>query len=140
MPSVSVSDLHGAALDWAAAKARGLPIRHDPMGFGSGSESGYWHWEEAGHSLKRYGLIGREYSPSTKWDQGGQILDGLRELSQHQFLVESDGESTHVLAWPSEHVCYSGYGTTVLVAVMRCFVASQLGDSVEVPEFYVDSE
>ena len=60
----------GEALDWAVAKAEGLviPVR-DPMGFGSGSESGYWIWEESGRGLKRYGLQACKYSPSTKWSR-----------------------------------------------------------------------
>lgn len=133
MCSVKVSDLQGVALDWAVAKAEGLPVRRDPMGFGSGSESGFWLWEATGHKLGRYGLIGREYSPSTKWEQGGPIVDELRDLSQYQFLIEGDGESTHVLSWPKEHVFYSGRGATTLIAIMRCFVASKMGDFIEVP-------
>lgn len=139
MPSVSVSDLQGVALDWAVAKAKGLPVKRDPMGFGSGSESGFWLWEEVGHKLGRHGLIGREYSPSTKWEQGGPIADELRELSRYQFLVESDGGSTHVLSFPKEHVLYSGCGATMLVAIMRCFVASTLGDVTDLPASLSDS-
>lgn len=139
MPFVSVSDLQGAALDWAVAKAEGLPVRRDPMGFRSGSESGYWLWEEIGHKLNRYGLIGREYSPSAKWEQGGPIVDELRERSRYQFLVESDGENTRVLSWPREDVFSSGYGASMLVAIMRCFVASVMGDVIDVPASLSDS-
>lgn len=133
MSSVSVSDLQGVALDWAVAKAEGLRVRRDPMGFRSGSESGYWLWEESGQKLKRYGLIGREYSPSTKWEQGGPIADELRELSRYRFSVESEDGGVCVLSQPTESLSFVGRGETMLIAAMRCYVASKLGDFVEVP-------
>lgn len=134
MPTMETANLDGVALDWAIAQCVGLPIKHDPMGFETGSESGFWLWEENGGRLGRYGLIGREYSPSTRWEQGGEIVDKLRECSQHQFWIESDGPNTHVLSWPDEHVFYRGYGPTMLVALMRCYVAGQMGEVIEVPD------
>ena len=134
MAYINASDLEGAALDWAVAQSEGLPIRRDPMGFKEGSEAGFWLWEERGSGLGRHGLIGRAYSPSTNWAQAGEIVEKLRAASQHQFLIESDGPNTHVLSWPKEHAFYRGYGPTMLVALMRCYVASQLGERVEVPE------
>lgn len=135
MQSVSVSDLQGEALDWAVAKAEGLVIRRDPMGFGSGSESGYWIWEESGRGLKRYGLIGREYSPSTKWSEGGPIIDALRECGQHQFSLQTDAGGVCVLSRPTESISFRGCGETVLIAAMRCYVAVKLGESLAVPAF-----
>lgn len=133
MPNVRVSDLQDSALDWAVAKAEGLPIARDPMGFRTGSESGFWIWEESGYRLKCYGLIGREYSPSTKWEQGGPIVDKLRELSRHQLLVESGEGGVCVTSWPIESAFCSGHGVTILDASMRCYVASKLGGVVDVP-------
>jgi len=134
MLNINVSDLHGITLDWAVAMSAGLPVKHDPMGFKVGSESGFWIWEEAGFKLGITSLIGREYSPSTSWVQGGPIIDTLREYSQCQFLIENDGESVRVLSSPKESVFYSGYGAGVLIAAMRCFVAIKLGEVVDVPE------
>jgi hypothetical protein len=134
MARMNASDLDGAALDWAVAQSEGLPIRRDPMGFVTGSEAGFWVWGEVGSTVGIKGLIGREYSPSTNWSQGGEIVERLREQSRHQFWVESDGPNTHVLSWPDEHAFYRGYGPTMLIALMRCYVACKLGEIVEVPE------
>jgi hypothetical protein len=135
MMEVQTDTLTGPALDWAVAQCENREIRVDPMGFVDGSESGYWIWEDNRSGKKAaYMLIGREYSPSTRWEQGGAILDKLRESARHQFLMESDGENTHVLAWSTPHTFSRGYGPSVLVAVMRCYVASHFGETIKIPE------
>lgn len=65
--------------------------------------------------------------PSTDWSQGGPII-----------------EREKIGVWPSESISgqwgarmlntYIMYGPTPLIAAMRCFVASKLGDEVEVPD------
>lgn len=65
MAKVDVSELKGAALDWAVAVCESKPIQHNPMGFEGGEESGYWIWKNKspiGRSIHL--LIGRDYSPS----------------------------------------------------------------------------
>ena len=84
----------------------------------------------------------RGYSPSTDWVQGGPIIDRERigvlppvvrriGAERHAFSVDywramsqrdEDEQATH------------GRGSTPLIAAMRCYVASTLGDEVEVPE------
>ena len=74
------------------------------------------------------------WSPSTDWAQGGPILEGANitiirvederipqwfAKSGPTFMVDGDGGK---------------YGQTPLVAAMRCFVASKLGDEIEIPE------
>jgi hypothetical protein len=71
------------------------------------------------------------YTPSTDWSQGGPIIE--REgvtLTQYDdypnwsaTLYATDyNEHTHVTA------------PTPLIAAMRCYVASKLGDDVNIPE------
>ena len=76
----------------------------------------------------------QNFAPATLWVHGGPIIEQLRSDSAYQFLIESDGDNVHVLSWPSAHVHFSGYGTTILIAAMRCYVASKLGPEVEVPD------
>lgn len=91
----------------------------------------------------RYGNhVERPYSPTTDWAQGGPILDreGLSlaywgehsKFGQHE-RMEQFWEARH----PS-HRTHSrrtvGYGPTPLIAAMRCFVTSKLGEEVEVPD------
>jgi hypothetical protein len=66
------------------------------------------------------------YLPHELWEQGGPIIEGEGiELS----LIANHWEAT---------IAFSGKkpqkGPTPLVAAMRCYVASKLGDEVEVPE------
>jgi hypothetical protein len=67
---------------------------------------------------------------STDWRLGGQIIDRERMNFQDLFTLETPEYQACIgTAYP-----YSfGYGSTHLIAAMRCYVASKLGDTVEVP-------
>lgn len=120
---MKTSELTGAQLDWAVAKCEGIKILYQP-GFITYSEIRVLSdWDDA-----------LEYSPSTDWSQAGPIIEreGL-ELSVH---VIHNGRITSWASekdWPSESQ-KSALGPTPLVAAMRCYVASKLGEEVEVPK------
>ena len=69
------------------------------------------------------------YCPSTVWAQGGPI-------------IEREGITVWVfddVTWKAENPFASGVdevfeGPTPLIAAMRCYVATKLGDEVEIPE------
>lgn len=106
---MKTNELTGAALDWAVAKCEGT--LHD-----DGSVSDY-------------------YQPSVDWEQGGAIIE--REM----ITVECFYEESTWHAWtpaPEQPRDAHGYGETPLVAAMRCYVASKLGDEIEVPEELLD--
>lgn len=121
--------LTGATLDWAVAKAEGHESRIRPFGplFGA---TQYRQATEKGWA----------YKPSTDWAHGGPIIEREKiELAwwhssqawqASQPLLgrwsAADGEFIGDSHFPRE-------GPTPLVAAMRCFVASKLGDEVEVP-------
>jgi hypothetical protein len=78
------------------------------------------------------------YAPSTDWDLGGRIIE--REKIATSPLPNNSWRAyapmgTRVLngreifSWE-----YKGTGPTPLIAAMRCYVASKLGDEVEVPD------
>lgn len=64
---------------------------------------------------------------STQWFAGGPILE--REKLIVGCLITGDGWSAC-----SNKGGNLQYGPTPLIAVMRCYVASKLGDEVEIPE------
>lgn len=65
------------------------------------------------------------YNPSTCWVLGGSIIE--REMLG--IMPVSDAQ------WRAGDVYgANGYGSTPLIAAMRCFVAAKLGDRVDVPE------
>jgi len=63
---------------------------------------------------------------STDWAQAGPIIE--REKMR---VAYNPDEHTWEAGWD----CYvKGWGDTPLVAAMRCYVASKLGDEVDIPE------
>ena len=71
------------------------------------------------------------FSPSTNWTHGGPIIE--REwinVVKHESGAYWQAASERWMlddGHPSE-------GPTPLIAAMRCFVASKLGDDIEIPE------
>ena len=79
-----------------------------------------------------------EYRPvavpnySTNWAQGGPIIEreGIA-TSPHDTLGWASFQSHTAI----DGVIYKDYfGPTPLIAAMRCYVASKLGDTVEIPD------
>lgn len=66
-----------------------------------------------------------QYKPSTDWAQGGPIIE------REKINLEWRGEWRARLWADSDEVFV---GPTSLVAAMRCYVASKLGDEVGIPE------
>jgi hypothetical protein len=70
------------------------------------------------------------YTPSTDWAQGGPIIE------REGISVDRAG-----LAWTADlsdsvggYIEHTESGPTPLIAAMRCYVASKLGDEIEIPE------
>jgi len=104
---MKASELTGSALNWAVAKCEGYRLDLVPEG---------------------------EYKPSTDWAQGGPIIERER--------MDIECWDFHSMPWKAsmwwDDESSSGdiemYGLTPLIAAMRCYVASKMGDEVEVPE------
>lgn len=70
-------------------------------------------------------LMKGKFNPSTNWAQGGKIIE--RERIE---LRDARGDG-----WAADdNLRATQYGETPLVAAMRCYVASKLGDNIEIPE------
>ena len=108
---MKTSELTGAALDWAVALIE------------------YPEWKEQGYlEVFPYDLSfddGTTYAPSTDWAQGGPIIakEGITlrcglhgwDAELPEFRILMDGE-------------------TALIAAMRCYIASKLGNNIDIPE------
>jgi hypothetical protein len=66
---------------------------------------------------------------SSSWEQGGPIIE--RELIEIYPLCSVEWGARKV---DSEGDLIRFYGDTPLIAAMRCYVASKLGDDIEIPE------
>lgn len=99
--------LTGPALDWAVAKCEGADAETlDALTFKyTAHASGGWCF-------------------STDWAQGGPIIE--REKIDLTNLCPGIWRAIYVTHWFT--------GPTPLIAAMRCYVATKLGDEVEIPE------
>ena len=132
---MKTSELTGAALDWAVAKARGFLEPEEVFGemrirVVVVSDE---HSTSVVFNPKYYGHYGPEdFDPSTNWGLAGSIIEEERisltprdygwDALYHDRLFEEDGSDFFMR------------GPTPLIAAMRCYVASKLGDEVDVPE------
>jgi hypothetical protein len=109
---MKTSELTGAALDWAVAKCGGF----DPETLNTKTGVVY--------SL-RYGV----YTPSTDWSQGGPIIErefiefGVSKTDPIRYAAKIYVNDKRIIT----------HGSTHLIAAMRCYVASKMGDTVDVP-------
>ena len=131
MKKIKVSEATGPVLDWLVAKALGLGYQHDekygPMCFRPSSVTGVVHWDS------------RPLPYSADWSQGGPIIEQqvhelLRCESHFKGKVERYWEAAIGFEDDGKGSHFRTTGPTPLIAAMRCFVASKLGDEVEVPE------
>lgn len=65
---------------------------------------------------------------STDWKHGGPIIE------REEIALRAEGMSKENAWFASTRSSLGEYGPTPLIATMRCYVASRLGDEVEVPE------
>lgn len=111
------SELTGTALDWAVAKCEVPSLAHDNKG----------HIEHFKHLYNAH-VLHQQFHYSTNWSQAGQIIE--REGICVDLLL--NGQWIAASRKVEGATMYSG--PTPLVAAMRCYVASKLGDEVDIPE------
>jgi hypothetical protein len=108
--NMNTNELTRAALDWAVAKAAG----HLPPGYS---------FDPVRH---RY---------STDWAQGGPIIEREGITVTRTTLMGAAGAYAWAGYLPiNEDERCEEHGPTPLIAAMRCYVASRLGEEVEIPE------
>lgn len=126
---MKTSDLICPALDYAVAVAQGLELVKDP--FGSVCAPGWWVRLNPG-----YQRVGGGYSPSTNRHQGFLIAE--EELIaidvEHGDLWRARFGRARITFDGRAHHYHHQEGPTPLIAAMRCFVYSKLGNEVEIPE------
>ena len=119
---MKVNELQGAALDWAVAKCEGVDL------FAS---DGWYYPEDTGTRVP--------YRPSTNWAQGGPIIE------REKLTVAPSDQKSYVgqEAWTAYRIetLFTDQGdreyqtgSTPLIAAMRCYVASNLGAEIDIPE------
>ena len=129
---IKTSELTDAALDWAVVIARGVKPADIRIAAGK-----IYRWSRDGDGNLTGGYqTGSEFLPSKMWESGGPIIEregielhGCKAnglwAQFYNMRLAADGKSKHY---------HRQTGPTPLIAAMRCFVASKLGDEVDVPE------
>ena len=125
---IKTRELIGSALDWAVAWAQNMDYFHPDTG---PAEPAY----------------------SSDWAQGGPIIErnqiGIVRCNDLYFPSGNEHGEYYEQYWKAEikgetdlnMSLYIEYGPTPLIAAMRCFVASKLGDEVDIPnELINDNE
>ncbi len=112
---IKTSELTGSVLDWAVAKCANIEHYFD---YGVVCLKG-----QPFDNNEHYWL------PTQNWSQGGPIIEregmSLHLNNARSYVRNGDWVATGLT---------TEIGPTPLVAAMRCFVASKLGDEVEIPE------
>lgn len=125
---IKTSELEGTALVWAVAVCEGATgLHHDTV-------ATYWMTLDGKDIALEKGWA-QSFLPSSIWSQGGPIIE--REGIAIQ-PVRLDGD---LKGWQAvidldegDFMVQEEYGPTPLIAAMRAFVASKLGDELEIPE------
>ena len=127
---MKVSELTGHALNWAVAMAEGDKVFRPKLGrpddwdkeaYCERGEDDRWVVRVENPNLAWF--VDWTYNPSASWMQGGPII-GRERINL--WSEGHDWEASHY----GEHIVWA---ETPLVAAMRCYVASKLGDEVEIP-------
>lgn len=120
MTTYKTAELEGALLDAAVAKAEGHAVRLETAPFAGGWmeqwPKGNWEWIR---------------HPATHWNRAGPLIE--RDLIE----LSNEGATWHA---ELEHLARAdgvqrtfATGPTPLIAAMRAYVASKLGETVELP-------
>lgn len=119
---IKTKDLIGPALDWVVATALGALWQPKSI------RNSFFIWPPTAPTEPvRYSKAAPPYS--TDWAQGGPIIE------RERIDLAACTDETYWLATKYMHNEFAQqYGPTPLIAAMRCFVASKLGDKVDVPK------
>lgn len=125
---VKVSEASGRVLDWMVALAEGATnLCYDTV-------CCWWFTLEGKDRVLSSGWSeSQNWNPSTNWEQGGPIIERIEGLLFKSWL-ESKSETkceAHIHNYDGDWVAF---GPTPLVAALRCYVTSKLGDEVQVTD------
>lgn len=108
MNTVKTSELSGIQLDWAVAKCEGFI-----------DDCNTWMYEGTLQDIAE-----GSYHPSENWELIGVIIE------REKIDLQERGGVWQAVALDR----FRATGSTPLIAAARCYVASKIGDEVEIPE------
>jgi len=113
---MKTSDLVGPALDWAVAQCEKLSpyldLHHDK-------------WATFVNYSDHYNWV--HYTPTQEWGWRGSIIE------RERISLWARGNEWAAESFVPNQQCLECVGPTPLIAAMRCYVASKLGDDIDIP-------
>ena len=126
---IKTSEAEGEVLNRLVAKCEGIELE---SGYGVQETSGYYNRLLVDGSMSKGQSMLVRYIPSTDWTQGGPIIERERIAI---WWEKWDDIDSALPVWGAVRFNEKDYyGATPLIAAMRCYVASKLGDEVDIPE------
>jgi len=147
MKTIRTNELTGAALDWAVAKCENFDTRNnyrvwvtlenEQVEFDCCADDWEHAYEQAQEAYPDGKIAATDelskYTPSTDWAQGGPIIERERISTAYEpSMIYDDTCRWKAISAISDNEHF--YGPTLMIAAMRCYVASKLGDEIEIPE------
>lgn len=118
MSLIQTNELKGIALDWAVAKAANIPLEIRGTSLYYSPE---WEWQ------------GKQalFCPTVSWEQAGPLIESIAGLEYKTWLESTPATKceAHIHNQAGDWIMF---GHTPLVALMRVYVASQLGLEVDI--------
>ena len=111
--TVKTTELSGAVLDWAVGRCYQVKTTI-----------------KNGRVWLDDGVL---YFPSVYWGQGGPIIEMEKIDVNSKINAGGDVDEWRAIKGIGAKT-KARYGPTPLIAAMRCYVASKLGDEVEIPQ------
>lgn len=118
---MKINELTGAALDWAVANCECVNYVHKDTDYAPNGCT---------YQRGTFQITGPHYSK--EWSQGGPIIE--RERIFVKPMLTRQSWRSYVVPESGQGIRGSQYGDTPLIAAMRCYVASKLGDDIEIPK------
>jgi hypothetical protein len=131
----NVHELTGTALDYAVARALGK--RPSMFIFERSGELAKEHRystdrAQAGPIIEREGIATRKHSSGTWYAMAQADVGDMQSPSWVEFTARG-GERYGVESWAVRSRRQRFSGPTLLIAGLRCYVASKLGATIEIP-------
>jgi Protein of unknown function (DUF2591) len=124
---IKVSEASGVVLDYLVVVARGFDVYHNATMNGCVIE-GFWVSGYYPGDLNSWVPL-NTLTHSTSWHLGGPIID------REEITIDYRDNETLARIWKKDNYIQSyAEKRQGLIAAMRCFIVSKLGDEVEVPD------
>jgi hypothetical protein len=121
---MKTSELTDRALDWAVAKAKGTTVFISKQGKLMGADYGDFNprkgapwWHPSGYD----------------WAVAGRLIDDERICVRCLYAVITPSNKAQAWSAEDKNGDHVQTGDRAVIAILRCYVASKLGDDVEIP-------